>query len=109
MLIRGGENIYPAKIEEFLLTHPDIAAVQVFGVPDKNFGEQVCAWVVLRAGEILTEESVREFCHGKIAHYKIPHYIRFVSEMPTTATGKLQKFKMRKEMIKEMGLENIQN
>ena len=105
MLIRGGENIYPAEIEEFLLTHPDIAQVQVFGLPDEKYGEQVCAWVVLRQDSRLSEETLREFCRGKIAHYKVPYYVRFVNEMPMTATGKPQKFKMREAMIGELNLE----
>ena len=109
MLIRGGENVYPAEIEDFLLSHPDIAVVQVFGVPDEKFGEQVCAWIILQAGGDLSEESVREFCRGKIAHYKIPHYIRFVTEIPMTTSGKPQKFKMREAMIKELGLENTKS
>ena len=106
MLIRGGENIYPAEIEEFLLTHPDIAQVQVFGVPDEKYGEQVCAWIVLRSNSHTNEESIRNFCRGQIAHYKVPHYVRFVNEMPMTATGKPQKFKMREEMRKELNLES---
>jgi len=103
MLIRGGENVYPAEIEDFLLTHPDVAAVQVFGVPDEKYGEEVCAWIVLRAGHSLTEEALREFCRGRIAHYKIPRHVRFVTDMPLTATGKPQKFRMRERMIEELG------
>jgi len=106
MLIRGGENIYPAEIEEYLLTHPDIAQVQVFGVPDEKYGEQICAWIILLSNSHASEESIKDFCRGEIAHYKVPHYIRFVNEMPMTATGKPQKFKMREEMIKEMNLES---
>ena len=102
MLIRGGENVYPAEIEDFLLTHPDIAAAQVFGVPDKRYGEEVCAWLILRQGGSVSDEQVREFCRGRIAHYKVPRYLRFVTEMPMTATGKPQKFRMRKQMIQEL-------
>jgi fatty-acyl-CoA synthase len=95
MIIRGGENIYPREIEEFLYTHPAIADVQVFGVPDKRYGEQICAWVIRKEDEELDEEGVREFCAGQIARFKIPHYIRFVDEFPLTVTGKVQKFRMR--------------
>ena len=105
MLIRGGENVYPAEIEDFLLTHPDVAAADVFGVPDERYGEEVCAFVVLRPGRSLTEEGLLEFCRGRIAHYKIPRHVRFVSEMPVTATGKPQKFRMRERMIEELGLD----
>ena len=104
MLIRGGENVYPAEIEDFLLTHPDVSAVQVFGVPDEKYGEEVCAWVVLRPGRSLTEETLREFCRGRIAHYKVPRHVRFVTEMPLTATGKPQKFRMRERMMEELGV-----
>ncbi|MBN3765127.1 AMP-binding protein [Burkholderia sp. Ac-20365] len=104
MLIRGGENIYPREIEEFLFRHPKIQSVQVFGVPDSKYGEEVCAWVVLRAGEHLNAEDVQEFCRGQIAHYKIPKYIRFVDELPMTVTGKVQKFVMRERMIDELHL-----
>ena len=102
MLIRGGENIYPAEIEDFLLTHPDIAAAQVFGVPDEKYGEEVCAWVILRPGRTLDDEGLREFCRGRIAHYKIPRHVRIVTEMPLTATGKAQKFRMRERMIEAL-------
>jgi fatty-acyl-CoA synthase len=103
MLIRGGENVYPREIEEFLFRHPKIQSVQVFGVPDEKYGEEVCAWIVVRAGEQLTEEEVTQFCRGQIAHYKVPRYIRFVDEMPMTVTGKVQKFIMRERMIDELG------
>jgi fatty-acyl-CoA synthase len=105
MLIRGGENIYPREIEEFLFRHPKIQSVQVFGVPDAKYGEEVCAWVVLRAGEAMTDEELREFCSGQIAHYKVPRYVRFVEELPMTVTGKVQKFVMRERMIDELHLE----
>jgi fatty-acyl-CoA synthase len=104
LVIRGGENVYPREIEEFLYTHPKIADVQVFGVPDERYGEEICAWVRLRAGESLTEEEVRGFCHGQIAHYKIPRYVRFVDEFPMTVTGKMQKFIMRAKMAEELGV-----
>ncbi|MHB9840591.1 AMP-binding protein [Paraburkholderia terrae] len=104
MLIRGGENIYPREIEEFLFRHPKIQSAQVFGVPDSKYGEEVCAWIVVRAGEHLTAEDVQEFCRGQIAHYKIPKFIRFVDELPMTVTGKVQKFVMRERMIDELRL-----
>lgn len=103
MLIRGGENIYPREVEEFLFRHPKIQSVQVFGVPDDKYGEEVCAWIVVRPGEQLTEEEVRAYCQGQIAHYKVPRYIRFVDDMPMTVTGKVQKFAMRERMIAELG------
>ncbi|MBN3844732.1 AMP-binding protein [Burkholderia sp. Ac-20349] len=104
MVIRGGENIYPREIEEFLFRHPKIQSVQVFGVPDAKYGEELCAWIVLRADEQMSEDDVRGFCHGQIAHYKIPRYIRFVDELPMTVTGKVQKFVMRQQMIDAWGL-----
>ena len=105
MLIRGGENIYPREIEEFLFRHPKIQSVQVFGVPDAKYGEEVCAWIVLRPGEQMTEEEVRDYCRGQIAHYKVPRYVRFVDQMPMTVTGKVQKFVMRERMIDELKLD----
>ena len=105
MVIRGGENIYPREIEEFLYRHPKVQDVQVVGLPDKRYGEELCAWVVTRPGETLTEDEVREFCKGKIAHYKVPRYIRFVQGFPMTVTGKIQKFKIRDEMKNQLGLE----
>ena len=104
MLIRGGENVYPAEIEDFFLTHPDVAAVEVFGVPDERYGDEVSAFVIPRPGRGLTEEGLREYCRGRIAHYKVPRHVRFVSEMPVTATGKPQKFRTRAPLIKELGL-----
>ncbi|MCF2132731.1 MULTISPECIES: AMP-binding protein [Mycetohabitans] len=104
MVIRGGENIYPREIEEFLFRHPTIQSVQVFGVPDAQYGEELCAWIVLRPGETATEQDIRDFCHGQIAHYKIPKYVRFVSDLPMTVTGKVQKFVMRAKMIDELKL-----
>jgi fatty-acyl-CoA synthase len=105
MVIRGGENVYPRDIEEFLYTHPKISEVQVFGVPDEKFGEEIAAWIRLHEGETVTEEEIREFCKGEIAYYKIPRYIRFVEGFPMTVTGKIQKFEMRNAMIRELDLE----
>jgi fatty-acyl-CoA synthase len=105
MVIRGGENIYPREVEEFLYTHPSIEDVQVIGVPDAKYGEELCAWVKLRPGRELTAEEVREFCTGKIAHYKIPRYVRVTESFPMTVTGKVQKFKMRETSVAELGLE----
>ncbi|MDI9633918.1 MAG: AMP-binding protein [Methanolinea sp.] len=107
MVIRGGENIYPREIEEFLHNHPKIADVYVIGVPDEKYGEELMAWVMVREGETMTEEEVREFCRGKIAHYKIPRYVKFVTEFPMSVTGKVQKFRMREIAIKELGLEAV--
>jgi fatty-acyl-CoA synthase len=104
MIIRGGENIYPREIEEFLYTHPAIADVQVVGVPDERYGEIVCAWVLLRTTGELDEDALREFCRGKIARFKIPELVRFVDAFPMTVTGKVQKFKMRELEIAERGL-----
>ena len=103
LVIRGGENIYPREIEEFLFRHPKIEAAQVFGVPDRKFGEELCAWIKLRAGETVTEADIRTFCDGQISRYKIPRHIRFVDDFPMTVTGKVQKFAMRERMIKELG------
>jgi fatty-acyl-CoA synthase len=105
MVIRGGENVYPREVEEFLYTHPAIEDVQVIGVPDEKYGEELCAWVKLRPGAELTGEEVREFCAGKIAHYKIPRYVRFTEGFPMTVTGKVQKFKMRETSVAELALE----
>jgi fatty-acyl-CoA synthase len=102
MVIRGGENIYPREIEEFLYTHPAIAEVQVFGVPDPRMGEEVCAWVQLRPGVSLTADELKDFCRDQISHFKIPHHIRFVDEYPMTVTGKIQKFVMRQNMTEEL-------
>ena len=104
MVIRGGENIYPREIEEYLYRHPRISDVQVFGVPDVKFVEELCAWIILKPGDQCSEEEIREFCRGQIAHYKIPRYIRFVEEYPMTITGKVQKFAMRDRMIEELNL-----
>ena len=104
MIIRGGENVYPREIEEFLYKHANVQSVQVCGVPDAKFGEEVCAWIQLRPGATSSVEEIRDFCQNQIAHYKIPRYIRFVSEFPMTITGKVQKFAMREFMVKELGL-----
>ncbi len=105
MVIRGGENIYPREIEEFLYRHPKVQDVQVVGVPDPKYGEELCAWIIVRPGESLSEDEVRGFCKGQIAHYKVPRYIRFVPEFPMTVTGKIQKFKIRDAMKEQLGLE----
>ncbi|WP_224957397.1 AMP-binding protein [Geomonas subterranea] len=105
MIIRGGENIYPREIEEFLYTHPKISDIQVYGVPDRKYGEQVMAAVVLKQGSEMTEEEVKEYCRGRIANYKIPKYVRFVDSYPMTASGKIQKFKLREMAIRELQLE----
>ena len=102
MIIRGGENIYPREVEEFLFTHPNISEVQVFGVPDVRMGEEVCAWIQLRNGAVETEESIREFCKGQITHFKIPRYVRFVDEYPMTVTGKIRKVEMSAMMAEEL-------
>jgi fatty-acyl-CoA synthase len=104
MVIRGGENVYPREVEEFLYAHPAIEDVQVIGVPDARFGEELCAWVKLRPGAELSLEDLRAFCIGKIAHYKIPRYLRISEDFPMTVTGKVQKFKMREVTITELGL-----
>jgi len=104
MVIRGGENVYPREIEEFLYGHPAIQDVQVIGVPDTKYGEELCAWIVLKPGEGLSDDAVRDFCRGQIAHYKIPRHIKFVEGFPTTVTGKVQKFAMREAMIAELDL-----
>ncbi len=104
MVIRGGENVYPREIEEFLYTHPQVADVQVIGVPDARYGEELMAWVIPHGGATVTEDEIREFCKGQIAHYKIPRYIKLVDSFPMTVTGKVQKFKMRDAAIDELGL-----
>jgi fatty-acyl-CoA synthase len=105
MVIRGGENIYPREIEEFLYAHPDVEDVQVVGVPDEKYGEELCAWIRLRAGAApLTVEDVREFCAGKLSHYKLPRYVMTVEEFPMTVTGKVRKVAMREESAKQLGL-----
>jgi fatty-acyl-CoA synthase len=106
MIIRGGENVYPREVEEYLFTHPDISDVQVIGVPDSTYGEEVMAWVKLRADAVVTEEDIKDFCRGNIAHFKIPRYVKFVQGFPVTVTGKVQKFRMREQSIAELGLES---
>jgi fatty-acyl-CoA synthase len=105
MIIRGGENIYPREVEEFFYTHPQVADVQVVGLPDEKFGETVAAWIRLKAGQTATEDEFREFCRGKIAHFKVPQYFRFVDTFPMTVTGKIQKFRIREIEIQERHLE----
>ncbi|HWM18398.1 MAG TPA: AMP-binding protein [Ilumatobacteraceae bacterium] len=106
MIIRGGENIYPREVEEFLYTHPDITDVQVIGVPDLKYGEEVMAWITVRAGAELTADDVREFCQGRIAHYKIPRYVQTTDEFPMTVTGKIQKFKLREQAVDLLDLQD---
>jgi fatty-acyl-CoA synthase len=106
MIIRGGENVYPREIEEFLYTHPDVADVQVIGVPDKRYGEEIMAWVQLHDGASIEGEELREWCRGSIAHFKVPRYVKLVDEFPMTVTGKVQKFKMREQAIEELELES---
>jgi len=108
MVIRGGENIYPREIEEFLYGHPAVQEVQVFGIPDDKYGEEVCAWVQLREGADADEEALRAFCRGSIAHYKVPRHIRIVTEFPMTVTGKVQKFVMRQQMSDLLGVQEQQ-
>jgi fatty-acyl-CoA synthase len=104
MVIRGGENVYPREIEEFLYTHPAIKDVQVIGVPDERFGEELCAWVILNDGADATEQQIKDFCKGQIAHYNIPRYVLFVDGWPMTVSGKVQKYKMRETSIETLGL-----
>jgi fatty-acyl-CoA synthase len=104
MVIRGGENIYPREIEEFLFTHPAVEQAAVVGVPDPKYGEELCAWIKLKAGATATEDQIRDFCRAKLAHYKVPRYVKFVDAFPQTVTGKIQKFKIRDVMKEELGL-----
>jgi fatty-acyl-CoA synthase len=106
MIIRGGENIYPREIEEFLYTHPAVADAQVIGVPDEKYGEEIMAWVQLAAGAELTEDELKDYCRRSIAHFKVPRYVRFVDSFPMTVTGKIRKVEMRETSIAELGLEN---
>jgi fatty-acyl-CoA synthase len=108
MIIRGGENIYPREIEEFLYTHPAVDDVQVIGVPDAKYGEEVCAWVRLKEGAEASEDEIKDYCRGQIATFKIPRYIRFTQDFPMTVTGKVQKFKMRETSIEELGLSDAE-
>jgi len=107
MIIRGGENIYPREIEEFFYTHPKVADVQVVGVPDAKLGETVAAWIRLKPGASASEDELRDFCCGKIAHYKVPQYVRLVADFPMTVTGKVQKFRIREAEIELRGLKEI--
>ena len=107
MLIRGGENVYPREIEEFLLSHPGILDVQVFGGPDNKYGEEICAWIIPMAGNEISLDDVRSYCDGQIAHYKIPRYVKVVSEFPMTVTGKPQKYLMRETMTEGLKLEQV--
>jgi fatty-acyl-CoA synthase len=102
MIIRGGENIYPREIEDFIFTHPKVASVAVIGVPDAFYGEEVMAWIQLHAGETASEEEIREYCESRIAHYKVPRYLWFVDEFPMTVTGKVQKFRMREMAMQKL-------
>jgi fatty-acyl-CoA synthase len=106
MIIRGGENVYPREIEEYLYTHADVADVQVVGVPDERYGEEAAAFVIAREGATLEGEALREFCRGRIAHYKVPRYVLLVDEFPMTVTGKVQKFKLRDAAITDLGLQD---
>jgi fatty-acyl-CoA synthase len=105
MIIRGGENVYPREVEEFLYTHPDVVDVQVIGVPSARYGEEVMAWVRPRPGAAITSDALDAYCRGRIATYKIPRYWKFVGEFPTTVTGKVQKYRMRALSIAELGLD----
>jgi fatty-acyl-CoA synthase len=105
MIIRGGENVYPREIEEYLFTHPDIVDAQVVGVPDERFGEQIMAWIQKREGSELTEAAVVDYCKGRIAHFKVPRYVRFTDEFPMTVTGKIQKYRLREMAIDELALD----
>jgi fatty-acyl-CoA synthase len=107
LIIRGGENVYPREIEELLYQHPAIQDVQVIGVPDRKFGEEVMAWVRLREGSTVTPDDLKAFCKASIAHFKVPHYWKFVESFPITVTGKIQKFKMREISIEELGLQAV--
>lgn len=107
LVIRGGENIYPREIEEFLYRHPKVQDVQVVGLPDRKYGEELCAWIIVKPGQTATEDEIRDFCKGQIAHYKVPKYIQFVTEFPMTVTGKIQKFKIRDAMKTQLGLEEV--
>jgi fatty-acyl-CoA synthase len=104
MVIRGGENVYPREIEEFLFTHPAVEQVSVVGVPDPKYGEELCAWIKLKAGHTATAEAIRCFCKAQLAHYKVPKYVKLVEAFPQTVTGKIQKFKIRDVMKEELGL-----
>jgi fatty-acyl-CoA synthase len=108
-IIRGGENIYPREVEEFLHRHPKVADVHVVGVPDRRLGETVAAWIRVKPGLQLTPEEIKEYCTGRIAYFKVPQYLRFVDSFPLTITGKVQKFRMRETEIRERGLESAES
>ena len=107
MIVRGGENVYPREIEEYLMSHDGIEDVQVTGVPDPKFGEEIIAWISLKSNTEVNEADIKAFCKGKIAHYKVPRYIKFTDDFPMTVTGKIQKYKMREVSIAELGLEEL--
>ena len=107
LIIRGGENIYPREIEEQLYAHPAVEEVQVVGVPDRKFGEELLAWVKIRTGHTVTTDELRDYCRARLAHFKVPHYWKFVDSFPTTVTGKIQKFKIREQGIVDLGLEEV--
>ena len=107
MIIRGGENISPREIEEFLYTHPAVADVQIVGLPDERFGEEVCAWIRLKPGATVGEEDIKTFCRGQVAHFKVPRFWRFVESFPMTVTGKVQKFRLREMAVELLGLEDV--
>jgi fatty-acyl-CoA synthase len=104
MVIRGGENIYPREVEEFLYTHPKVREVQVIGVPDEKYGEELMAWVIPKPGVVCSDEELKAHCRGQIAHFKVPRYWKFVEQLPMTVTGKIQKYRMREAAIVELGL-----
>jgi len=108
LIIRGGENVYPREIEEFLYTHPAVADAQVIGVPDRRYGEAIMAWVQLAPGTTVTDEELADYCRGKIAHFKIPRYVKFVSAFPMTVTGKVRKVEMLAQSIAELGLAEVE-
>jgi fatty-acyl-CoA synthase len=108
MIIRGGENIYPREIEEFLYSHPQVVDVQEIGIPDPRFGEAICAWIIPREGAEISARALKDFCRGQIARYKIPRYFRFVDGFPMTISGKVQKYKMRETEIEERGLTEVE-
>jgi fatty-acyl-CoA synthase len=106
MVIRGGENLYPREVEEFLHGHPDVADVQVVGVPDRRYGEELMAWIVPRGGAAIDQQAIARYCEGKIARHKVPRYVAAVDEVPMTVTGKVQKYKLRELAIEQLGLED---
>jgi fatty-acyl-CoA synthase len=105
MIIRGGENVYPREIEEFLYAHPDVVDVQVIGVPDERYGEEIMAWVRTRDGTTISHQDIADYCRGRIAHYKVPRYVHVTDDFPMTVTGKIQKYRMREQAIEMLGLQ----